>query len=943
MQHFLTSLVTGKMKLLGLFFIFTLLLSSALGQYSGNSSPSLFEQAEALYNLESPTPASDAKALRMFLEIGKSGNNIQPETKIKSLLYAGNLLQSTEGYEASKRAYGAALEINKIQVRNPSYDYEAYLYLGTAMYLTGIMDSAWYYFEMASTVEQTIKNRKNIKERDRLYNSLGILYYEAGNYLQANNYFKLALKYGSALDDDFNNFYIKVKGNIANTLLKQKLYDSAIQIFSEIYILNPSEPIAIQNLAHAFLEKGHYDSALFYYRKINIEGGQTGIVAKNDLGRIYMEKGNMKLAEKNFEEAVLQSRALFKGVKNKEEALSYYFRSQLCMRSGYLNEALAWIQQAIREIHLDFEESGIYALPASVSRTISPLVYYQALAFKSKLLYAQYLKERRGDILINALDTYIKAIKVSDFIVRNFDLDESRLYFIDNNKELFEEAIKAAYIAAISDKKYLSYYLYIIESYKGEVLLQNLNSVHSRQYAAIPRELLQREANLKRLSTVYLTQLSQSTNNRDIEEKQDRLTILQVELSRLQKKMSAFDGGFRELPDIENPHDYLMFLRKNLYPRKTLYISYFVSKGFIYGMYLSSNEADLFRVPFDKELKSDFNSFIAETYSIQDGIRYHPVQSAFQLYKKLLQPIEKVTKNYKNWVIIPDEFLYYLPFEALTQSPDKFQYLIQGHNITYHYSLELLLKNNITKTRVQKGDSILAFFPFSYPNGKNLNKDFAVLPFSAQEVTSKSVQSYHRKNATKREFLKNYEKYKFIHFGTHASLSYDSINNWILFASEDAGATFEKLYTHEIYNLNLNGTSLVTLSACETAAGENVSGEGLLSLSRAFIYAGAKGVVSTLYKTDDQVTALIMNRMYAYIEKGKSVNEALRQSKLDFIQSEDVDPKLKSANFWANFVYIGKIENEMDNGNDQQLFIIIFILGCLLIAAIFFFRNYLRS
>jgi CHAT domain-containing protein/tetratricopeptide (TPR) repeat protein len=903
---------------------------------------SLFEKAEALYNLENPTAESDANALEMFLKIGQSGNTISSETKIKSLLYAGNLLQSIEKYEDSKRAYSAAIKINGNGVRNPNYDYEAYLYLGTAMYLTGILDSAWHYFEKASAIEQNIKNRNELKERDRLYNSLGILYYEAGNYLQANNYFKLALKYGSVLDDDYDNFYIKVKGNIANTLLKQKYYDSAIQIFSELYIRNASEPLAIQNLAHAFLEKGQYDSALLYYTKINIEGGQTGIVAKNDLGRIYMAKGNYKLAEGHFAAAILESRTLFKGIKNKEEALSYFYRSQLSFNAGYLNEALVWIQQAIRELHLDFDETNIYALPISVSRTISPLVFYQALAFKAKLLYAQYIKEKRNDILIYALDTYIRTINISNFIIRNFDLDEARLYFIDNNKGLFEEAMKVAYTASHFDKKYLSYYLYIIENYKGEVLLQNLINVHSRQYTNIPKELLQKEANLKRMNTVYLTQISQSTNQQDIEAKQDRLTSLQVELSRLQKKMGTFEGSLMELQDIDDPNEYLLTLKKQLQNNHTLFISYFVSKSFIYGIYLSKRDANIFRVPHDRELKSNFKSFIAETYSIQDGRRYHPIHSAFQLYKKLLQPIEDVTKNYGHWVIIPDEFLYYLPFEALSKSPDKFEYLIQNHNISYHYSLELLLHQNLVAKSTFKKDSILAFFPFSYDDQNTFRGDFRVLPFSGQEVASKLSKPFHREKASKWQFLNDYGKYRFLHFGTHASLSYDSVNNWILFASGNAENTVEKLYTHEIYNLDLNGTSLVTLSACETAAGENVSGEGLLSLSRAFIYAGARGVVSTLYKTDDQVTALIMKRMYAYIEEGKSVTEALRQSKLDFIQSEDVDPKLKSANFWANFVYIGKIDNEMDKGNGQ-LFVIIFISGCLFFTAVYFFRKYLKS
>ena len=100
---------------------------------------------------------------------------------------------------------------------------------------------------------------------------------------------------------------------------------------------------------------------------------------------------------------------------------------------------------------------------------------------------------------------------------------------------------------------------------------------------------------------------------------------------------------------------------------------------------------------------------------------------------------------------------------------------------------------------------------------------------------------------------------------------------------------------------------LVILSACESGAGLKAGGEGLLSLSRAFIYAGSDGIVSTLYKTDDRVTAFLMKRLHHYRQQGYHPAEALRKGKLDLLESKEINSRLKTPNYWANFIYNGKI------------------------------------
>ena len=106
---------------------------------------------------------------------------------------------------------------------------------------------------------------------------------------------------------------------------------------------------------------------------------------------------------------------------------------------------------------------------------------------------------------------------------------------------------------------------------------------------------------------------------------------------------------------------------------------------------------------------------------------------------------------------------------------------------------------------------------------------------------------------------------------------------------------------NQIYNLDLN-SDLVVLSACQTALGKDVKGEGLIGLTRGFMYAGAKRVVASLWKVDDAATAEFMRRFYQnLLQKKLSSVAALKQTKMEMRQI----PRFRSTYFWAGFTLQG--------------------------------------
>ena len=97
----------------------------------------------------------------------------------------------------------------------------------------------------------------------------------------------------------------------------------------------------------------------------------------------------------------------------------------------------------------------------------------------------------------------------------------------------------------------------------------------------------------------------------------------------------------------------------------------------------------------------------------------------------------------------------------------------------------------------------------------------------------------------------------------------------------------------------------MVISACETGQGELVSKEGVISLARAFAYAGCESTISSLWKADDQSTSYILRKFYVYLQKGYTKSKALQQAKLDYLESDAIN---KSPAFWSHLMLMGNTD-----------------------------------
>lgn len=338
-----------------------------------------------------------------------------------------------------------------------------------------------------------------------------------------------------------------------------------------------------------------------------------------------------------------------------------------------------------------------------------------------------------------------------------------------------------------------------------------------------------------------------------------------------------------------------------------------------------------------------------------DEISSH-IELGQKLYRELLGPAEEIIRRKKHLVIAPDGPLHYLPFEALIISqgqsrssrPPKLgdvDYLLKQYRVTYIPSASVLVaqrggqQTKITKTRLpllafgdpvyneasssQSSDVLTGKITNLALRGQNLGR----LEFSGDEVRRIArvwgvpLDSEHirlRDRATV-ESLRSQDlsRYRILHFAAHAILGdqVKTLSQPALVLSQPERADIEEglLQFSDILELKLNA-DLVVLSACETGLGRLRDGEGVIGLTRAFLYAGASSAVVSLWKVEDQSTSLLMERFYQNLKQGLSKAEALRQAKMDIMRSS-VDLKatatrqaLAAPFYWAPFILVGDWE-----------------------------------
>ncbi|MEA2344946.1 MAG: hypothetical protein QOF63_3115 [Thermoanaerobaculia bacterium] len=269
--------------------------------------------------------------------------------------------------------------------------------------------------------------------------------------------------------------------------------------------------------------------------------------------------------------------------------------------------------------------------------------------------------------------------------------------------------------------------------------------------------------------------------------------------------------------------------------------------------------------------------------------------TAEEAFQKLIAPLVKDIRTTK-LVIVPHGVLHYVPFAAL-RNRETNRYLIEDYTITYAPSASALRFLRAKESPVDGGTLVLGDPISPLPSVSRLNG-------AATEAVAVAARlhttAYLGADARESLLYGLSGKIDLIHLAAHGI--YDPINplfSCIALARDDThngSLTVDKILS----SVDLTGVNLVVLSACQTAIGARSGGDEVVGLTRALLYAGTPGVLSTLWNIDDEASASLMQEFYSKLASGSSAAEALRAAQLSVLHGEHADPR-----YWAAFTLNG--------------------------------------
>ena len=271
-------------------------------------------------------------------------------------------------------------------------------------------------------------------------------------------------------------------------------------------------------------------------------------------------------------------------------------------------------------------------------------------------------------------------------------------------------------------------------------------------------------------------------------------------------------------------------------------------------------------------------------------------QTAASLYDTIFAPLLPHI-HHPNLVIVPHGVLHYLPFAALWNTGGN-RYLVQDYALTYAPSasaLEFILE----KRNPDQGRLLALGNPDgTLPNAESEAKAVAALYAATPLLGPQATESQVRAQAGQLDIL---------HLAAHGI--YNSHNPLFSHIKLVPGEGDDgNLEVQEVYGLELTSANLVVLSACKTALGAQSDGDELVGLTRAFLYAGAPAVVTTLWSIEDAASGALMTALYRHLRDGLTNAEALRAAQLEVLAQE----KWQTPYYWAAFGLTGDYQ-----GNGQ--------------------------
>ena len=679
--------------------------------------------------------------------------------------------------------------------------------------------------------------------------------------------------------------------------------------------------LSLLNLADSYTALTEYDSASYFLqkaeridKKLKIADSFRGMMYAQ-MGGIHTKKGEYETGRRFYRKAIAENDKEAKMFQAKNK-MNYqykgvpYYQGELAksyMATNELDKGLEEVQFGLITCARKFDSRDPADNPSRDS-IINVSMAVNLLILKAEILKRKAERDQDEEYLKRAMACYHLADELA--------LEHNKVFTNIADAFLIYQHWRVIYLELLKLSDSAEEQYQYMEKSRALQFRRKNNEVIAKAKADIPPELLHFEDSIKKSMARFKTEMLSATDSSGqaatasffkVRRTLDSLVAYYDEQFPLYHQMK-YQNNITTVADIQQSLD-----------AQTLMIQYHVGEDKIFALSITADEVNMNEIDLTDSLKYavDLCKLQLETvgaYEVE-SFAYH----ANHLYTNLIQPIvEKYNdEEIAYLVVLPDDILWNVNFELLHTQPftgtTEIPYLLKDYAVRYVYS-----QSAMENSKVQKRQPAKNLLAFSYgevdaaQDGNQLalsalRSSNEELPGSRMEIRSIAQlvdgDYYYGAFASEEQFKAIAEDYKVLHLAVHGITdSKEPDHSKLDFFQKGDSNEDGQLHAFELYNMQLNA-DLAVLSACQTGSGYIVSGEGVMSLGRAFSYAGVNSLILTRWDVSDAFTPQIMELFYRGLDAGKTKSEALRDAKLAFLASSD---NLTSNPFyWGSFYILG--------------------------------------
>jgi CHAT domain-containing protein/tetratricopeptide (TPR) repeat protein len=788
----------------------------------------------------------------------------------------------------------------------------------------GEKQKALNYYQQSLLLAQAVGDKS---QEATTRNNIGKVYGELGEKQKALDYFQQSLPLSQAVGDKsqeattLNNIGL-VYGDLGEKQKALNYYQQSL-LLAQAVGDKSQEAITLNNIGVVYAELGEKQKALNYYqqslplRRVVGDKSQEATILSN-IGVVYAELGEKQKAL----DYLQQSLPLRRVVGDKSgEAVTLSNIGVVYGELGEKQKALDYLQQSLLLMRAVGDKSQEATILSNIAYTQRENQNFQASLQNIKAAIAIVEQLRTKVISPELRQTYFSGVQ------------GYYQFCIDLLMELHQQSPSQGY-----DKQAFNY----SERSRARTLSELLTEANANIKEGIAPPLLAQEKSLlgqldaieKQRLDIYNNPQSTAKQKTAIDQRQKALL---EQYQNLQTEIRAQSPKYAAL---KYPQPLtLKQVQQQILDRETVLLQYSLGKERSYLWVVTKEGMTSYQLPAQAEIEKRATNLLQ---IIKQGNSDSFAQAEPLLSQAILAPAQdKLTK--KRLLIVSDGVLQYTPFSALSlnQQPLINQYEIV--NLPSSSSLATIRHQTQTRKSAPKTLAILANPVFSQEderveNGKtNLSqqtsdigslalnrsvrsleedKEEKLTPLPGTRQEAENILKLVPENTQKTsafDFDANLKaatnpqlnQYRIVHFATHGILNTESpeLSGVVLSLVNKNGNTVNGfLRLNEIFNLNLLA-DLVVVSACQTGLGKEIKGEGLVGLTRGFMYAGSPRLLVSLWKVNDQATAEFMTRFYRLmLEEKLPPAKALREAQLEMQQ----ETQWKSPYYWAAFTLQGE-------------------------------------